>query len=75
MQEEINNLYENHTFELVKLPKGRSELNNKWVYKKKFKENESQPRYKARLIMKGFNQEKSIEFEEKISHVVKMISI
>jgi len=53
MQEEMKSLHENHTFELVKLPQGKRALENKWVFKLKSKENNSQPRYKARLVVKG----------------------
>ena len=35
MKEEMQSLYENETFELVKLPKGRKALKNLWVYKVK----------------------------------------
>ena len=33
MQEEMDSLYKNHTYELVKLPKGKKTLKNKWVYR------------------------------------------
>ncbi|GJY76876.1 putative RNA-directed DNA polymerase [Tanacetum coccineum] len=33
MEDEMNSLHENNTFELVKLPKGKRALKNKWVYK------------------------------------------
>jgi len=35
MQHEMNSLYENTTFELVNLPKGKKALKNKWVYRLK----------------------------------------
>ena len=35
MQDEMKSLYENNTFELAKLPKGKIVLKNKWVYKVK----------------------------------------
>ena len=75
MQDELKSLHENHTFELVKLPKGKRTLTNKWVYKLKTEENSSQLRYKARLVVKGFRQKKGIDFEEIFSPVVKMPSI
>ena len=54
MQEEIKSLHENHTYDLVKLPTGKRALKNKWVYRLKAKDKVSQPRYKARLLVKGF---------------------
>ncbi|KAG6431267.1 hypothetical protein SASPL_109345 [Salvia splendens] len=32
MKDELQSLYDNHTFELVKLPKGKRALKNRWVY-------------------------------------------
>ena len=55
MQDEMKSLYENSTFELVKLPKGKRALKNMWVYKVKQEEHTSQLRYKARLVVKGFS--------------------
>ena len=75
MQEEMQSLHENHTYELVELPKGRRALKNKWVYRIKTEDSSSQPRYKARLVVKGFGQEKGIDFDEIFSPVVKMSSI
>ena len=75
MQDEMNSLHENHTYDLVKLPKGMRALRNKWVYRLKQGENSSKPRYKARLVVKGFSQRKGIDFDEIFSPVVKMSSI
>ena len=75
MQEEMKSLKENHTYDLVKLPKGKRSLKNKWVYKLKTEEITSKPRYKARLIVKGSSQKKGVDFEEIFSPVVKMSSI
>ena len=61
--------------ELVQLPKSKRALKNKWVFKLKHEESNSQPRYKARLVVKGFRQKKGIDFEEIFSPVVKMSSI
>ena len=75
MQDEMKSLHENHSFELVKLLKGKRALKNRWVYKVKQEEHTSQPRYKARLVVKGFSQKKGIDFDEIFSPVVKMSSI
>ena len=74
MQEEMKSLNENHTYDLVKLLKGKRTLKNKWVYMLKT-ENNSQQRYKVRLVVNGFGQKKCIDSEEIFSLVVKMSSI
>ncbi|KAL9261973.1 Retrovirus-related Pol polyprotein from transposon TNT 1-94-like protein [Drosera capensis] len=71
MNEEMESLHRNQTWDLVKLPKG-----NKTVYKKK----EGIPgvedeRFKACLVAKGFSQKKGIEYNEIFSPVVKYSSI
>jgi ATP-binding cassette subfamily B (MDR/TAP) protein 1 len=75
MQDEIKSLYENDTFDLVSLPKGKKALKQKWVYRVKTEEHSSHPRYKARLVVKGFSQRKGIDFDEIFSPVVTMSSI
>ena len=45
MQDEMDSLHENHTNELIELPKGNKALLNKWVYKLKTGEDGSTPRY------------------------------
>ena len=72
IQDEMKSLHDNHTYELVDLPKGKRALKNKWVYRIKHEENNTQPRYKARL---GLRQKKGIDFDEIFSPFVKMSSI
>ncbi|KAH9314260.1 hypothetical protein KI387_022887, partial [Taxus chinensis] len=74
MDEEHQALMENHTWDLVKLPKGKRALQNKWVFRVKEEEG-GKKRYKARLVVKGFAQKKGIDFDEIFSPVVKMTSI
>nr|GEV77480.1 retrovirus-related Pol polyprotein from transposon TNT 1-94 [Tanacetum cinerariifolium] len=45
------------------------------VFKLKTEEHTSRPRYKARLVVKGFSQKRGIDFDEIFSSVVKMGSI
>ena len=75
MQEEMESLQKNNTYELVKLPKGRKALRNKWVYKLKKDGRGDLVKYKARLVVKGFGQKKGIDFDEIFSPVVKLSSI
>jgi transposase InsO family protein len=75
MQEEMDSLHENHTYELMELPDGKKALRNKWVYKLKTGEDKNTPRYKARIVVKGFQQKKGVDFDEIFAPVVKMTSI
>ena len=52
MQEEIKALHENNTWEVMELPKGKTAIPNKWVYK--VKTLEGKPKYKARLVTKRY---------------------
>lgn len=72
IQEELQSLKENQTYDLVKLPKGIRALKKKWVFKLKSEENNPNPIYKAQIIMKGCHQKKGMDFEEIFSPVMKM---
>lgn len=75
MQEEMHSLMKNNTYKLVKLPKGRKSLRNKWVFRLKDYGCGNLVKYKALLVVRGFGQKKRIDFDENFSSVVKMSSI
>ena len=75
MQEEMDSLHENHTYELVELPRRKKALRNKSVFKLKLGDGENPSRYKARIIVKGFQQKKGVNFDEIFALVMKMTSI
>ncbi|KAH9689185.1 hypothetical protein KPL70_015411 [Citrus sinensis] len=70
MQEEIEALHKNKTWELVPLPRGRKAIGNKWVYKIKRDGNDQVERYRARLVVKGYAQKEGIDFNEIFSPVL-----
>lgn len=43
----------NHTYELVKLPKGIKPINCKWVFRKKLKTGGTIDKFKSRLVALG----------------------
>ncbi|GJU32691.1 ribonuclease H-like domain-containing protein [Tanacetum coccineum] len=54
---------------------GRKSIGGKWVFKIKYKSNVEIERYKARYIVKGYNQKKRIDFDETFSPVVKIVTV
>ncbi|GKA25380.1 retrovirus-related pol polyprotein from transposon TNT 1-94 [Tanacetum coccineum] len=76
MQEEIEALHKNKTWELVPLPGGRKPIGNKWVYKIKRNGDDQVERYRARLVVKGYAQKEGIDFNEIFSPApTKIVSV
>ena len=74
MKDEIYSLMSNQTWELAELPPGKKALHNKWVYRIK-EEHDGNKRYKARLVVKGFQQKEGVDYNEIFSPVVKLTTI
>ena len=74
MQEEIDSVLENETWILTSFPLGRKVLNEKCVYKIKHGPDGNIQRYKARWVVKGFQQEGRIDYSEIFASVVKPMS-
>ncbi|GKB78199.1 retrotransposon protein, putative, ty1-copia subclass [Tanacetum coccineum] len=76
MKEEMSSLKKNHTWELVDQPPGQKLVSCKWLYKiKEGIEGVQKPRYKARLVARGFTQRAGIDYNEVFSPVVRHTSI
>ena len=63
MRQELNELQNQKTWELVELPPNRKVLKGRWVYKIKNPPNKT-PVYKARWVAKGFQQRLGVDFSE-----------
>lgn len=72
VKSEMDSLLRNETWQMTELPKGRSVVDCKWVFKRKRGENGAAGEYKARLVARGFSQRKGFDFEETYSPVAKM---
>lgn len=72
MNKEMEALPRNDTWDLVDLPKDRKAINNKWLWKIKFKSSCEIERYKARLVALWCSQREGIDYEVTFSPVVKM---
>ena len=54
MQEELNMIEKNHTWELVSRPQHKNVIGVKWVFRTKLKADGSINKHKARLVVKGY---------------------
>jgi hypothetical protein len=60
---ELTSHRHNGTWEVASsVPKGRSPLPSKWVFKVKFDEHGNIAKYKARLVVKGFRQRAEVDY-------------
>ncbi|KAJ9561278.1 hypothetical protein OSB04_006438 [Centaurea solstitialis] len=75
MQKELQSLAKAQTWYFVPLPPGKRPIGSKWVFKIKTKLDGSIDRYKARLVVKGFNQEYGIDYEETFASVARVTSV
>ncbi|GJX03559.1 retrotransposon protein, putative, ty1-copia subclass [Tanacetum coccineum] len=76
MEEEMDSLRKNKTWELVDHPAGQKLVSCKWLFKiKEGIEGVQKPRYKARLVARGFTQRACIDYNEVFSLVVRHTSI
>eukprot|EP00253_Pinus_taeda_P015002 PITA_15002 len=72
MDEEINVIERNKTWDLVELPKGKEVIGVKWVYKTKSNAEGKIERNKARLVVKGYKQQYGRDYEETFAPVTRM---
>ena len=62
MNDELDQIEKNQTWELVPRPKDMNVIRTKWIFKNKFNE-DGQVRNKSRLVCKGYAQIEGIDFE------------
>ena len=63
MNEEIDQIENNHTWELVPRPHDKNIIGTKWVLKNKLNENGEVIRNKTILVCKCYSQQQGIYFE------------
>uniref|UniRef100_A0A6V7JMB6 Reverse transcriptase Ty1/copia-type domain-containing protein n=1 Tax=Bracon brevicornis TaxID=1563983 RepID=A0A6V7JMB6_9HYME len=71
MDEELNSLMSNNTWSVQQLPKGKSAVGCKWVFKIKRHADGRPDRYKARLVAQGFSQKFGTDYNEVFAPVVR----
>ena len=75
MNEEIEAIERNGTWELATLPRGQKAIGVKWVYKTKKNAKGEVERYKARLVAKGYSQRPGIDYDEVFAPVARLETI
>ncbi|XP_016165069.1 uncharacterized protein LOC107607655 [Arachis ipaensis] len=75
MDEEYAALIRNSTRQFTTLPPKQSAIGSKWVFRVKQNQDGSINKFKARLVVQGFNQRPVIDFKETFSPVVKPATI
>jgi hypothetical protein len=64
MNEELDQIEKNNTWELVPRPKDKNVIGSKWIFKNKLNEQGKVIRKKARLVCKGYAQIEGPDFDE-----------
>ena len=75
INDEVESILQNHTWELVDLPLGSKPLGYKWIFKKKMKADGSIDKYKARLVIKGCKKKEGLDYFDTYSPVTRISSV
>ena len=75
MEEEMNALEKNETWELVPLPLGKKTIRCRWIFTVKNNSDGSVNRYKVRMVAKGYTQTYDIDYDETFAPVAKINTI
>ena len=75
MQEELNQFEKNKVWHLVPRPSDRTVIGTRWVFRNKLDEYGTILRNKARLVVKGYNQQEEIYYNETFAPVARLEAI
>ena len=64
MKSELDSMYSNQVWDLLKAPSGIKPVGCKWVYKRKRGIDGKVETFKARLVVKGYTQKEGIDYDE-----------
>ncbi|PNX85850.1 hypothetical protein L195_g041924 [Trifolium pratense] len=75
MNNEMEAIEKNNTWELTDLPTGAKTIGLKWIFKTKLNENGEVEKYKARLVAKGYSQQYGVDYTEVFAPVARWDTI
>lgn len=75
MESKYNYIQQNHTWSLVDLLFGKTPIIAQWIFKLKSEVNGEPVRYKAHLVICGFQQRHDIAYQEVFAFVIRWESI
>ena len=75
MNEELDQIEKNNTWELVPRPTDKNVIGSKWVFKNKMNEQGQIVSNKARLVCKGYAQVEGQDFDETFAPVARLEAI
>nr|GFB25247.1 retrovirus-related Pol polyprotein from transposon TNT 1-94 [Tanacetum cinerariifolium] len=75
MRKELQALRTNDTWVLTELPDGHKAISSKWVYKIRYFADGTVERYKARLVIRGFDQKEGVDYKHTFSLVAKAVTV
>ena len=75
MHEELNQFKTNNVWSSVSKPNNHTIIGTIWVFRNKLNENGIIDRNKAKLIVKGYNQEEGIDYNETFAPIARLEAI
>ncbi|GKB26563.1 retrovirus-related pol polyprotein from transposon TNT 1-94 [Tanacetum coccineum] len=75
MNAELTTLEKNITWSLATLPSGNKPITSKWVFKTKYNPHDTVERLKARLVVRGFNQQEGLDYKHTFLPVAKLETV
>uniref|UniRef100_A0A251VGU8 Putative zinc finger, CCHC-type n=1 Tax=Helianthus annuus TaxID=4232 RepID=A0A251VGU8_HELAN len=75
MDREMESIKKNDTWELVDPPKDQKPIGVKWIYKTKYDEHGNVDKYKARLVVKGYNKKYGVDYQDVFAPVIRFDTV
>lgn len=75
MAAELEASEQNHIWSIVPLPPNKKVVGCKWIFRIKYKADDSIERYKGKLVAKGYTQQQGLDYTETFFSVAKMVTV